>query len=275
MTFTIKTKIGAFALSSAALLTCPPALAEMSATELAKAAQNPIGNLISLPFQNNTNVNYGPEKGTQNVLNIQPVIPISVNSEWNILTRTIVPVISQPALYPGDDRTNGVGNVVFSAMLSPANPGEWIWGFGPITQLPTNTNRDLGNKNWGLGPELVVLHKTQESPWVFGAVINNIWSVSSDQQGGSYNNGLIQPFVNYNVPSMPGFYIMSAPIITVDWKAAGSQRWTVPLGGGVGKLFHIGKLPVNTQLNAYYNVAKPDDQANWQFRAQVQFLFPK
>jgi outer membrane lipoprotein SlyB len=128
-----------------------PALAAMSATELAKLAQNPVGNLISVPFQNNTNLNYGPEKKTQNVLNIQPVIPVSVNSEWNIITRTILPVISMPALSPDDDRTNGIGDTQFTAFLSPANPGHWIWGAGGIVQLPTHSDQELGNDNWGLG----------------------------------------------------------------------------------------------------------------------------
>ena len=103
--------------------------------------------------------------------------------------------------------------------------------------------------------------------------MNNIWLVTSNKTGGSYSNGLVQPFVNYNFEG--GAYLTSAPILTVDWKASGSQRWTVPIGGGVGKIFHFGKLPVNMQLSAYYNVARPDDTANWQIRAQMQFMFPK
>ena len=137
---------------ASALAASAPALAEMSAEELAKLAQNPVGNLISLPFQNNTNLNYGPEQGTQNILNIQPVIPISVNSDWNIITRTIVPVIWMPRLGPDIESTNGIGDTVFTAFLSPAKPGKWIWGAGPVVQLPTNTRAELGNENWGLGP---------------------------------------------------------------------------------------------------------------------------
>jgi hypothetical protein len=257
----------------AMICTAVPAFAEMSAEELAKLSQNPVGNLISVPFQNNTNLNFGPEKGTQNVLNIQPVIPISVNADWNIITRTIIPVISMPSLYPGDDRTNGIGDLQFTAFLSPAKPGEWIWGVGAIAQLPTNSNAQLGNDNWGLGPSFVVLHLAKDSPWVYGVLVNNVWSLTNDKQGGAYNNGLIQPFLNYNFKG--GLYLTSAPIITVDWKADSSQQWTVPLGGGVGKIFHFGKLPVNTQLSAYYNVVAPDDGAHWQIRAQVQFMFPK
>ena len=172
-------------------LGCAPAMAEMSATELAKLAQNPVGNLISVPFQNNTNLNYGPERGTQNILNIQPVIPISINKDWNIITRTIVPVIWMPSLGEDIGSTTGVGDTVFTAFLSPANPGKWIWGAGPVIQAPTNTSDELGNGNWGLGPSVVLLHIERGNPWVYGALVNNIWSLTSDQQGGYYNNALI------------------------------------------------------------------------------------
>jgi len=267
------TKALAGTLLATALLASTPAMAEMSAEELAKLAQNPVGNLISLPFQNNTNLNYGPEQGTQNILNIQPVIPISVNSDWNIITRTIVPVIWMPDLGPNVDATNGIGDTVFTAFLSPAKPGKWIWGAGPVAQLPTNTKAELGNGNWGLGPSFVVLHLDHGDPWVYGALVNNIWSLTNDKRGGYYNNGLIQPFVNYNFKG--GFYLTSAPILTVDWTADSGNRWTIPVGGGVGKIFHLGKLPVNTQLSAYYNVVTPDHGADWQIRAQVQLMFPK
>ena len=211
----------------AAAFMVTPTHAELSAEELAKLAQNPVGNLISVPFQNNTNLNFGPEKGTQNILNIQPVVPISISPDWNIITRTIVPVISMPSLAPGDDRTNGIGDIQLTAFLSPANPGAWIWGAGPILQMPTNSNSDLGNKNWGIGPSFVVLHLEKGSPRVYGVLLNNVWSVSGNKQGGSYSNGLIQPFVNYNFPD--GFYLTSAPIATVAWRADSGQngrsRW--------------------------------------------------
>jgi hypothetical protein len=263
----------ATAISVVTMLTATPAAAEMSEEELAKLAQNPVGNLISVPFQDNVNLNYGPEKGTQNILNIQPVVPFSVGDDWNIITRTIMPIISMPALGPDTGSTNGIGDIQLTAFLSPANPGEWIWGAGPIVQFPTNSTAELGNRNWGLGPSFVVLHLDKGSPWVYGVLVNNTWSLTSNQQGGSYNNGLIQPFVNYNLEG--GMYFTTAPIATVDWKAVGSQRWTVPVGGGVGKIFHLGKLPVNTQISAYYNVVRPDNGANWQIRAQVQLMFPK
>jgi hypothetical protein len=250
-----------------------PARAELSAEELAKLAQNPVGNLISVPFQNNTNLNYGPYDKTQNILNIQPVYPIHVNDDWNVITRTIIPVIWQPQLYPGGSSTTGIGATQLSAFLSPADPkGGLIWGAGAIAQLPTTSDSALGSYRWGLGPTFVVLRLEKGDPWVYGILVNNVWSVSGGP-GTSYNNFLAQPFLNYNFAG--GTYLTTAPIVTADWKADSSNRWTVPIGGGVGKIFHVGKLPVNTQIGAYYNVVRPDYGANWQIRFQVQFMFPK
>jgi hypothetical protein len=259
----------------ATLCTTVPVHAEMSAEELAKLAQNPVGNLISVPFQNNTNFNVGPLDGTQNILNIQPVYPIEVTKDWNIITRTIIPLIWQPGFSAGQGTEFGLGDVQLSAFLSPSKPTAEgiIWGAGAIVQMPTNTDARLGNKNWGLGPTAVVLRIKHGDPWVYGVLANNVWSLSSDERGGAYNNGLLQPFVNYNFPE--GFYLTSAPVMTVNWKADSGQKWTLPLGGGVGKIFHLGRLPVNTQLSAYYNVVHPDEGANWQLRLQVQLMFPK
>jgi hypothetical protein len=259
----------------AALFATRPATAELSKEELAKLAQNPIANLISLPLQNDTNFNVGPLNGTQNILNIQPVIPIELNKDWNLITRTIMPLIWQPAFVPGEGTEFGLGDTQLSGFLSPSEPGPGglIWGAGAIAQLPTDTNARLGNKNWGLGPTAVVLRLEKGSPWVYGVLVNNVWSLSSDERGGAYNNFLMQPFINYNFTG--GTYITSAPIITANWKAESGQKWTVPLGIGVGHIFHFGRLPVNTQIGAYYNVVHPDEGANWQLRFQVQFMFPK
>src|ERR1022692_4149017 len=261
------------ALAFIAIMTAASAArAELSSEELAKIAQNPVGNLISVPFQENLNLNAGPYEKNQNLLNIQPVIPIDVNEDWNIITRTILPIVSLPPLSPYQGRTSGIGDLQITAFLSPAKPGAWIWGVGAITQLPTHSNQLLGNDNTGFGPSFVVLHLEKGSPWVYGALANNVWS-SNNSTAPSYNNGLLQPFLNYNFES--GMYLTSSPIMTVNWQAKGSQQWTVPMGSGVGKIFHFGKLPVNSQLSGYYNVARPDFAPNWQIRLQVQLMFPK
>jgi len=252
-----------------------PVQGAMSDEELAKLTQNPVGNLVSVPFQNNTNFNVGPLDGTQNILNIQPVIPIEIDKDWNLITRTIMPLIWQPAFESGQGTEFGLGDMQFSAFLSPSEPGSGglIWGAGAIVQLPTDTDERLGNKNWGLGPTAVVLRIQKGDPWVYGVLVNNVWSLTSDERGGSYNNFLMQPFINYNFAG--GTYLTSAPIITADWKAQSSDRWTVPLGGGIGHIFHLGRLPVNSQISGYYNVVRPDNGPDWQLRVQVQFLFPK
>ena len=243
-----------------------------TAEELAKLARNPIANLISVPLQNNTNFNVGPRSGTQNVLNIQPVIPVSLSKDWNLITRTILPVITQPGFALGQGSSTGLGDIQFSAFASPADAGGLVWGASAIMQMPTHSNDLLGKDRWGLGPTAVLLKIEQGSPWVYGALVNNLWSVGSGDDP-SYNNFLLQPFVNYNLPD--GVYVNTAPFITANWKADSNERWTLPLGAGVGKIFRFGPLPVNMQLGAYYNVVAPDDGADWQLRFQMQFMFPK
>jgi hypothetical protein len=274
MTITSKVRRCAVAAALAGgLCATAPAQAEMSEEDLAKLAQNPVANMISVPFQNNTNFNFGPDRGTQDVLNIQPVVPISLTEDWIVITRTILPVISMPSLGPRVGAVGGLGDALFTAFLSPAAPGAWIWGAGPAVQVPTHTNATLGNDNLGLGPSFVVLHTEEGNPWLAGVLANTIWSLGTSPTARAYNTGLVQPFVNYNFKG--GLYLVSAPIATVDWLAPGGQQLLLPVGGGIGKIFHIGKQPVNAQLSAYYNIVRPDYAPDWQLRAQVQLLFPK
>jgi hypothetical protein len=244
--------------------------AEDSETELAKQTQNPVADLISVPFQNNFNFGVGPEDKTVWVLNVQPVIPITLTRDWNLISRIIMPIINKPALFPGDESAFGLGDVNPTFFLSPAKPGKLIWGVGPTFTFPTATSSELGTGKWQIGPSAVAL--TIQGPWVTGALINQQWSFAG---WGSRDVSLmlLQPFANLNLKH--GWYFTSAPIMTADWRARKGDRWTVPLGGGAGKLFKLGKLPVNTSLQAYANVEKPANGADWQLRFQVQFLFPK
>jgi hypothetical protein len=247
---------------------------EDEATELVRAAQNPVADLISFPLQNNTNFQVGPNGSTQNVLNIQPVVPFNLNEGWNLITRTIVPVINQPALYPGGDRECGLGDTNFTMFLSPVSsmgPGEILWGFGPSLEFPTATEDVLGTEKWSAGPSFVAL--TMKGPWVFGGLVRQIWSYAGDGDRASVNQMLLQPFINYNLPD--NWYLTSSPIITANWQEDSSDQWTIPVGGGLGKLMFLGKLPVNVSCQAYYNVESPENGADWTLRLQVQFLFPK
>lgn len=239
-------------------------------TELAKEAQNPVAKLISVPFQNNFNFGIGPNNVTQWVLNVEPVIPFSLGPDWNLITRTIMPIINQPSPASGIDSAFGLGDINPTFFLSPAGSAEFIWGVGPTFTLPTATDTMLGSGQWSAGPAAVAV--TKQGPWVAGALANTQWSFAGWGDK-FFTQTLIQPFINYNFEK--GLYLVSAPIITCNWEADGDNRWTLPLGAGVGKIFRIGKLPVNTQLTAYYNVVTPDNGPDWQLRFQVQFLFPK
>jgi hypothetical protein len=250
----------------------PQAATGGSAEELARAAQNPIAAMISVPFQNNINFGYGPNDHIQNVLNIQPVIPISLSDQWNLVTRTILPVISQPGMAPGEGTTFGLGATQFSAFLSPAQTGRLIWGVGPVVQAPTTTDQALGSNVWGAGPSLVAL--TMTGPWVIGGLANNVWSAGGAGRN-RYNTLTMQPFVNYNFASSPGTYMSFSPIVTANWEAKSGEQWTVPLGLAVGQIFRIGQQPVNTQIGAYYNAIRPDIGPEWQIRFQIQLLFPR
>ncbi|HEX2933526.1 MAG TPA: neuromedin U [Candidatus Binatia bacterium] len=275
------------------LLLCLPAQAlaqqESSTEELAQKTQNPVADLISVPLQSNFNFGAGfNHNKTIYVLNVQPVIPINLNEDWNLITRIIMPIINQPSLFPTFNgrihSTTGTGFGDFNPtfFLSPAKPGELIWGLGPTFTLPTATDRDLGAGKWSMGPAGVAL--VMHGHWVYGALLNNQWSVGGWGEK-NVNAMLLQPFINYNLPD--GWYLTSGPILTADWKADRTRDiWTVPVGGGVGKLFRLGqilpleghpiaKLPINTQLAFYGNAIKPEFGPEWQLRFQIQFLFPK
>lgn len=241
-----------------------------SATDLAKQIQNPVGDLISLPLQYNVNFGYGPHQGTQHVLNLQPVIPFHVNDDWNLITRTILPVVWNPG---SSIPTVPVGTapISFTAFLSPSHDvNGWLWGVGPVVQLPTISSATLGSSVWGAGPSAVIVYSG--GPWVAGALLNNVWSLGGTPgpSGNSYSNFLANPFVAYNFDE--GWYLSSAPNITANWQVSGT-KWTVPIGGGGGRIFLIDALPVDLSVSAYYNAIRPTFGANWQLSTQLTFVF--
>jgi hypothetical protein len=259
-------------------LSAPAAFAQDQA-DLAKAAQNPVAAMISLPVQNNTLFGVGPGDDTANVLNIQPVIPFTVG-DWNIISRTIAPLIYLPDLTSGlpelpegvnGGSTFGLGDINQSFYLSPAQPGPIIWGIGPSLTLPTATDENIGSEKWSAGPAAVVL--AQPGPWVVGSLVRQLWSFAGDSDRQDVSQLLIQPFVNYNMAD--GWYLVSAPVITANWEADSDDRWTVPIGGGFGKIFKIGDQPINAQLSGLRNVEHPQYGPEWIMRFQLQLLFPK
>ena len=271
-------------LSLAALIIPGIASAEMSQEEIAKASQNPLTAMYSLPIQNNTYFNMGPDKKTKNVANFQPVLPFDLNDDWTVVTRTIIPIVSNPGL-PGltvdpidtYERTFGLGDTTFTAFFTPkaATESGWIWGLGPSMYVPTATDTDLGTKKWGAGASAVALK--MEGKFVYGALVSNIWSFAGSGQDAGFervNLMTLQPFINYNMDD--GWFVASVPIITANWEADSDHTWTVPMGLGVGRAMKLGKIPMTAQLHGYYNVVTPDDYGeDWQMRIQIQLLFPR
>ncbi len=259
-------------------LTVRPAFAQEGdgeLAELAKKVQNPIADLISVPIQNNMNFGYGPDDDVQNVLNIQPVIPIDAG-RVTVITRTIIPLVYQPDLKgtPGVDfrssgGTFGLGDIDFTAWISPKDSGSFIWGVGPAFLLPTGTSDKVTAQEFAMGPTAVGL--VMSGPWVAGALVKNFWGVTDD----AVDQFVLQYFVNYNLPQ--GWYLTTSPLITAMWDADSGDKWTVPFGGGFGKLHRFGKQPVNMQVQAFGNAVTPDDlpHADWTLRFQIQFIFPK
>lgn len=246
--------------------------AAQETSNLARAAQNPIAAMISLPFQSNTNFGAGPYNRTSEILNIQPVVPIDLNPDWILVTRTIVPLIYQPDLATRHDGKFGLGDINPTFFLVPAKTGSFVWGIGPTFTMPTATDKSLGSDKWSAGPAAVVVIMT--GPWVLGILANHQWSFAGKDSRKAVNASLFQPFVNYNLPG--GWYLTSSPIITANWNAAaGTGKWTVPIGGGIGKIFAIEKQQVNLQLASYYNVESPKLGPDWQLRVQFTLLFPR
>ena len=242
--------------------------AQKSQEDLSRQAANPLADLMSFPFQNNLNINYGEFDRNLNVLNIQPVLPFA---DGRIITRTIFPVLWIPDYSQESGMySSGLGDISLTAIYAPASEG-LTWGVGPVLEIPAGGEK-RGTQKWGLGPSAVVL--VQPGDLTLGALLNNVWSVAGDDSRAEVNKMLLNLFVVYQLGE--GWYVNSAPIITADWKAESGEQWTVPLGAGFGKVTFVGgKLPLNVQTQLYYNVVHPDFGPEWQWRFQMQVLLPK
>lgn len=248
------------------VLASPSLFAQQSSEQLSKEAANPLADLMSFPFQNNLDFGLGEFDRTRNVLNIQPVIPLAGGK---IITRTITPFVWLPDVTAeSGSLSSGLSDITFTAFYAlPA--GSVTLGIGPVIDIPSGGNL-RGSKKWSLGPSMVVL--AQPGDWTVGVLMNNVWSFAGSSDRPDVNKGLLQYFIVRQLGN--GWYVNTAPILTVNWKAESGQKWVVPFGAGVGKVAFLGGLPVNTQVGAYFNAVKPDIGPGWQLRVQVQFLLP-
>jgi hypothetical protein len=247
--------------------------------DLRSKAQNPVSSMYSLPLK--FSADFGAPNGSAFTLNINPVIPVTVG-DWNLINRALIPALISvdgyiegtpgiPEGYPSDDRVTGIGDINYSLFVSPAKSTGMIWGLGPSINMPTASEDEVGSGKWSTGPTGVVLFQPK---WgTYGGIIRQLWSFAGDSDRSSVNQTLIEPFINYNLDD--GWYLVTDMIITANWGAKSGNQWTVPIGGGFGRLFTIGKQPINSRIEVYYNAAQPDGAPDWQTVFTFQFLFPK
>jgi hypothetical protein len=251
-----------FAMSSPAAAQSDQALAEQ--------LSNPVASLISVPIQYNFDQNIGPaNEGRRHVINVQPVIPISLNQNWSIISRTILPIVAQDEIFPGANNQFGLGDTVQSLFFSPKQPTNGIiWGVGPVALLPTGTETLLTGDKWGVGPTAVML--TQQSGWTVGILANHIWSFAGDESRADVNATFLQPFITYTTADAWTFALNTES--TYDWT---NEAWAVPINFNVSKLTKIGDQPVSLGAGVRYWAEGPDSgPEGWGARATLTFLFP-
>ena len=249
--------------------------------DLRAATQNPISAMYSLPFK--FSFDNGADNGDANMLNIQPVLPVTVG-DWNLVSRIIIPLADAPGGIPGlpsnpgvgdpseSGRTSGLGDINYSIFFNPLETkGSLIWGIGGSVTAPTASDDRLGSGKWSAGPTAVGL--VQPGWGTYGLLLRHLWSFAGDDDRRGVSQSLLEPFVNYNLDN--GWYLISDSVVTVDWKIDSGDKVTLPLGGGVGKIFKIGKQAMNARVEAYSNVVKPDGAPDWTIGGTIQFLFPR
>ena len=264
--------VWAYSVLAAASLAAAPVGAQPSSEELAKKLSNPVAALISVPIQVNYDDEIGKaELGKKWTINVQPVIPIEIDTHWNVISRTIVPLVSQTDIFAGSGRQSGLGDVVQSLFFSPKAPtaGGWIWGAGPVFLLPTGTDDLLSGGKWGAGPTAVVLR--QKDGWTFGALGNHIWSFAGDSARGAISATFVQPFLSYTTKTATTYGLNTES--TYDWK---SSRWTVPLNASVSQVLRVGDQLISVAGGLRYWAQAPDSApSGWGARVVVTLLFPK
>lgn len=242
----------------------PPGTTSTEAQDLAKDVQNPVSDLIAIPFQNVFDFGIGPDNDYAYTLSIQPVIPVSLTDDWNIINRVLLPII-----YRESDDTGGLGDTVAQFFFSPKEPWRgWIWGAGPLFLIPTATDSVLGTKKWGAGPVIVVLQ--QRGPWTAGTLLSQTWSFAGDRDRPDVNASFLQPFVAYTTQTATTAYIETET--TYDWTA---DQWLVPIEPTIAQILPIGSQYIDVELGPTFYVVTPRGGPDWGLRVNFALLFPR
>jgi len=251
----------------------PAGAGEGGAEALAKKLSNPISDLVSVPFQANWDQGVGVDDATRFILNIQPVVPVSLNEKWNLIARVIMPLIGQPPLVTGGESTFGMGDILASAFFSPAAPGRAIWGVGPVLSLPTTTDPYLGSGKWSGGPTVVILK--QKGPWTYGLLWNQIWSFAdaTDADRPEVNQMYIQPFLSRTNKRAVTYTFSSES--TANWRADDGDEWTIPIIAQVSKVSSFGPFIASYGVGIAGYVESPEGGPEWKLRALFTLLLPK
>ncbi len=247
-----------------------PAAAAEDAAELAKKLQNPISDLISVPMKLDWDTGIGTADADRSTYVVQPVLPFGITENWNVISRTIIPVyIDAQSPVAGGSDTTGMGDILQSFFFSPKAPTDsgWIWGAGAVLSLPTGDD-GLTSDKFSIGPTAVALK--QKDGWTYGGLVNQLWSVSGDENAANVNSTFLQPFISYTTKKYTSIGLNTES--TYDWE---NEQWTVPVNLTVAQLVKIRKLPVQFLVGYRNYVDAPDGGPDWGIRFQVTLLFPK
>ena len=244
------------------------ASAQEDSAELAKQLSNPVASLVSVPFQHNLDCCFGPGEGVRYTLNIQPVVPLSLNQDWNVIVRTILPVIYQEDPLGGGHDSLGVGDTLQSFFFSPkAVKNGLVWAVGPVFAWPTGTS-DLGANQWGAGPTALVLK--MQGPMTYGVLANHVWSYAGPTGAQDTSRTFLQPFFAYTWPSSTGISINTET--TYDWT---NDQWAVPINFGVSHVYKVARQPISVSLQGRVYAVSPDGGPDWGVRLVTTLLYPK